>query len=153
MTHRDVTVREAIKRGHEQIAVPARWIMIWGVVLAILLAIMFETFFWLLLIPLSIVFSIAYSSSVTDSWRRWAYANVEDIHQLQRSAELAGLLSLRSAANAHRFTNRFSEDNIFIDDWSIPSETVIYTVNAFSGKRPLLELSENGIGLPPDYFF
>jgi hypothetical protein len=114
-------------------------------------------FYWwyLLLIPGGILLSSLYNAWATARWRIWAYAYVADIHQLQRTAELAGLLTPQSHENSswlisgrrketlRLLQRKFVEEQVFADDSSVPDETIVY---ARSGV-PLIVLNRDGIKL------
>lgn len=153
-----MTVHEAIDKGEKIIALPSKIIFISATVLCVLL-LMFD-FSWLdfLLLPLGILLSFFYTLYVTPRWRIWAYERVADIHQLQRSAELAGLLMRQSHEKAGGFMSRnqwqklkvlqtrFLEEPVFIDDSSIPDETPVYAKTFFRvSKVPSIVLNNSGI--------
>jgi hypothetical protein len=161
-----VTVQEAIGRAAKMIEQPPRYIQAIIAVVGILLLI-FDFSWWdLAFIPLAVLLSSLYAMWATPRWRIWAYENVADIHQFERSAELAGYIAPQSYETIDSFTSfaqkeqlkelqkRFLTEPVFIDDPSIPAETIICAKAFFgSSNRPLLILSESGIQVPPDDTF
>jgi len=158
MSIRLVTVREAIERGLKETGRPAKTIIVTSIAVCILL-LAFNLSWWaLLLIPAGLLSAFIYSTRATTRWRIRAYEQVADIHQLQRSAELSGLLMRQSHDRIGAFVSerqrntliallqRFSGDHIFIDDPSIPHETPVYRTGLLARQQqPLLVISEAGI--------
>lgn len=156
---RMITVKEAIEKGLKDIYVPSRNILISSIILPLLLIFIGAPFFTLILIPIGVFISIRYSAALTIEWRIWAYEAVEDIHQLQRSAELAGILMKQSydtvkgpmnswqRETLQTLIQRFEEDVTFIDDSTIPQETTIST--KFS-NTDVIKINEQGILIFPD---
>jgi hypothetical protein len=162
------SIREAIQNGLQEIAKPSRYILLAGLALPVLLLLLGASLWTLLLFPAAAVVSSIYTSGARAGWRITAYETVGDIHQLQRSAELAGLLRL----NTHESTGglmshsqkrklqalleRFAEDQVFRDDFSIPEETQIYALSLTSPsetEEPILTLNETGIKVHSEGFF
>src|SRR5690606_12625712 len=96
------------------------------------------------------------------------YETVGDIHQLQRSAELAGLLKLRSHERISGIMSysqrrrlialqeRFAEDDTFVDDFSMPDETHLYqrsVSNPSAADEPIVTLNDSGIDVQSEGFF
>lgn len=154
-----ITIRKAIHRGLKVIALPSKVIVISSMGLFVLL--LFLSFSWwvILILPAGPVISIIYTLCVTPRWRIWAYESVSDIHQFQRSAELAGLLMKQShdkaggiiVPNQRRRLKtaqaRFSEEVHFTDDPSIADETLFYPKSA---NGQVLVLSNTGIKVGGD---
>lgn len=90
-----------------------------------------------------ILIMLVYKTWARPRWRIWAYSNVADIHQLQRSAELANLLSRQSynkpgvtmsrkrRIKLEELIKRFDEEDTFQDDVSVAQETLIDTKYSF----------------------
>ena len=145
------------------VIVPPRRIFIVFLLLAVLMVICLS-WFGLLFILAGVIGSSLYMSWATPRWRIWAYDHVTDIHQLQRSAEMAGLLPLHSHDRITGFTGmrqrsileelqqRFNEQYDFIDDPSIPEETHIYPTKA-ANTNPIMTLNAVGIWTLNDGFF
>lgn len=139
-----ITVRQALKRGHRMITIPSTVILVTVIIIGIGILIWDAAWWELLLFPLAILLSILYTMFVTPRWREWACERVTDIHQLQRSAEMAGLLPKQSYDQPYGFMNRqqkqrwqgyrerFATEAVFIDDQSIPGQTVIGSGLTFS---------------------
>ena len=153
-----VTIQQAIRRGELVMSVPAMFV----VALAVLLFVYFFFNSQLLLafsaLPVSIFFVWVYSAFVTPHWRIWAYSNVADIHQLQRSAEISGLLKRNTATRTGgimgakalyqlgELMQRFEEEQVFVDDSSIPSRTDVSRATFFkSSHEVLFTLCDDGI--------
>lgn len=153
-----VTIQQAIRRGELVMSVPAMSV----VALAVLLFVYFFFNSQLLLafsaLPVSVLFVWVYSAFVTPHWRIWAYRNVADIHQLQRSAEISGLLKLNTATRTGGvmgakalyqlgvLMQRFDEEQVFVDDPSVPSRTDVSRATFFkSSHEVLFTLCDDGI--------
>lgn len=157
---RPITVKEAIHRGMRLIALPSKIMMILSVSLPALLVVSGFPLSYFLLLPLCVCLSFIYTAWATPRWRIWAYKYVNDIHQLQRSAEIAGLLMLQSHERIGGFLsnyqietlktlqNRFQEEPVFVDDHSIPNETLLSSNHASA-----ITLSSFGIQLPSGEIF
>ncbi len=117
-------------------------------------------------LPAGVLLSMCYTTWTTLRWRIWAYEHVADIHQLQRSAELAGLLLRQSHNRTSRFANtaqsktleqliaRFSDEPAFTDDLSIPPQTDVYK-KKFRGasQKPVIVLNQTGIQFQSEEIF
>lgn len=153
-----VTIQQAIRRGELVMSVPAMSV----VALAVLLFVYFFFNSQLLLafsaLPLSVLLVWVYSAFVTPHWRIWAYSNVADIHQLQRSAEINGLLQRNTATRfvglmgakalyqLGELLQRFDEEQVFVDDSSIPSRIDVSRATFFkSSHEVLFTLCDDGI--------
>lgn len=146
-----ISVQEAMKRGSRVVARPPIMIIVLCFTIAIALPIAGFSLWLLLFIPASLVLSFVYTSIATPIWRLWAYEHVNDIHQFQRSAELEGLLtrerhdkpsglmSLSQRIRLGQFQERFSEDAMFVDDYSVPDEMVL------GFNEPIVILNDVGI--------
>lgn len=157
MSPRTVSIPQAIEQGEKQIASPSRIILIATVALPVPLMVLAFSFWWLLLLPCGMFASIVYVAWATPRWQIWAYRNVNDIHQLQRSAELAGLLTrgshervsgwlgLRQQEQLRTLQERFKEEVGFIDDPAIPGRTAIYYKSYRNDDEPALALNSAGI--------
>jgi hypothetical protein len=153
-----VTVQEAINRGFKIITLPFKAIIVSSGVLLILIAIWHPSWWNLLLFPSGILAAILYTQYAIPRWRIWAYSNVADIHQLQRSAELSGLLMRRSFEGARGLMSgrqrkklsllleRFSEEYVFLDDLTIPVATPVYS----GGGKAMFTIDGAGVRITPD---
>lgn len=160
-----ITVQRAIYRGLRTVSLPSKVILILGTAACVLLLIVNFSWWHFLYIPFGVLLSSLYSMYAAARWRLWAYEYVGDIHQLQRSAELAGLLFRKSHERIGLVSRqqkeklktlllRFSEEPVFIDDYSIPDHVSIYS-NAFfqNSVGPILILNERGIQFQSNQFF
>jgi len=158
MSNSSVSVKDAINNGLAKAKRPLYMIPIPFTAGSIALVFLGYSLSYLLLIPISIAVSVIYSARVTCKWRIWAYKQVNDIHQLQRSAEFAGLLNYQSFNQPSRLMNRsekeelqellkrFEDDACFIDDKTIPPETaIIRKAPAYTSQHPQITLSDTGI--------
>lgn len=149
-----VTVQQAMERGTKVIERPSIIIMAAGPVLCVALLITYFSWWDFTLLPLGLLCSFLYTQVATPGWRLWAYQNVNDIHQFQRCAEIAGLLAPQSWQDVASAQERFSADAAFVDDASIPSETVIYCkMFNMPSRKPGMTISEKGIDIQSDRFF
>lgn len=133
------TIHEAVSYGIKIISRPTKAVLISGLVFAIILPLLGFSLLCLLLLPISILLSILYSSRAAAKWKLWAYKNVSDIHQLQRSAELAGVLMKHSynklgfvvnqweKIELRKLQEKFDEDVAYTDDPDIPEKENIYS--------------------------
>jgi len=166
MSTAPVTVQEAVSRGEKVIALPSRIILFSTIILCMLLLMLHFSWWHFLLLPAGMLASVFYTMYVTPRWKSWAYEHVSDIHQLQRTAELAGLLTVQSYNNTGGFMSRrqrqtikalqrkFSEKPVFVDDPSISDETPVYKKGLFSvSKEPVIILNDFGIQVPSAGFF
>lgn len=149
-----VTVQQAIERGQKVVEKPSVFIMAAGPVLCVVLMIIHFSWGYLAMLPLFLFCSYLYTKSATRRWCTWAYDNVNDIHQFQRSAEIAGLLAPGSYQNTSaEVQQRFAADAQFFDDPTIPSETIIYSTLMSSFQKPGMTISDKGIDIQSDRFF
>ncbi len=160
-----ITVQEAITRAIRYIMVPVGIIMYVSAPLSIILSISCWSWLYLLMMPGGIIVSSLYSAIATAKWRLWAYKHVNDIHQLQRSAEIARILqpnsydqkslflSMNENIQLKKLQERFIQDAGFIDDRSIPDETQVYSTSFFSSSNaPEIILNDKGIQVGTEAF-
>lgn len=153
-----VTIQQAIRRGQLLLATPAMLIVVLSVLFGIYLFLGNHVLGSFLAIPLGVLFVFIFSALATPHWRVWAYTHVADIHQLQRSAEICGLLKRNSAKTLGGIVGastlsklssqiqRFDEEQVFIDDVSIPSKTQVHRATFFkSASEELFTLCDDGI--------
>ncbi len=158
MPNRTVTIQQAIRRGEFFLATPAMLLVVLSMCWGLYLFFNNHVLGSFLAIPLGVFFVWIYSALATPHWRVWAYTHVEDIHQLQRSAEISGLLKRNTS---HTFIGimgagmlrrlslqmpRFEEEQVFVDDVSIPSKTRVCRATFFkSAHEELFTLCDDGI--------
>ncbi len=163
------SVEQALEAAERQITRPCYGIMIASTVVGFIAP--FLGAHWLF-VPSSLVagvtISITYSRWITPRWRIWAYSGVRDIHQLQRSAELAAILPKQSYMDEYGIMDyeqlvqlrilqqRFTEENdLFQDDASVPPVTEIYEDHLFNvgrDKTAIIIIDKEGI-TTADYGF
>ena len=126
-----VTIQQAILKWKARGYLPMVLILLSAIVLASILYIFSSGVYALLVFVGGVFWMVRYGERRRTEWRLWAYDRVTDIHQLQRSAELAMVLKLRShdkigVANAQQkerlisLIARFDEEQVFEDDASVP---------------------------------
>lgn len=161
-----VTITQAINCGLKKITTPSNIILYSATVLCILVLIWDFSWRDLLAIPLGLLVSYLYSMYATPKWKIWAYSSVTDIHQFQRSAELAGLLLKGSHESTSGVMNsrqmeilknlqkKFLEEPVFADDPSIPGETAIPEKSFFGVQSgPMIVLNGSGLQLRSTGYF
>ncbi|WP_276133959.1 hypothetical protein [Polluticoccus soli] len=156
-----ISVQEAIKAG-KRIARPGQVMFFSGIGLCILLLVTNFSWWDFLLIPASVIVPTIYESWASLKWQIWAYEHVADIHQLQRSAELAGVLIRGSHERVPKIASasqkeilialqeRFKAEAVFIDDPTIAGRTPVLHAN---GQDEMLALNSAGIWTVSDGFF
>jgi hypothetical protein len=136
-----VSVDEAIAKGHRMVTYPVMVIMFGVLGLCVYLGIQEILPFWI--IPVGFVFAfvlawLSWSVMIT-KWRLWAFENVRNVHELKKRAiqekliwadnsifEKTEIRSLVAQEKWNSLQNKFNKKDVFIDDASIPSETIIY---------------------------
>lgn len=164
MPNRTVTIQQAIDRGNELMSYQL-WVLIAvSPIVAIILASAGLFVSAALAIPVSVALSIAYAAWMRPRWRIWAYSHVTDIHQFQRSGELAGLLVLHSHNKAggligvrkrkvlKSLLSRFDEEPVFVDDPAFPATTKVFVKSIFDeSSHPAFVFSKEGITCAGDF--
>src|SRR5687768_10911103 len=119
-----ITVREAVSYGIIQVNRPYKIIMITtGILGAVLILFGFPRWTFIL-IPLGLLLPFIYGPWSATKWQIWAYEHVRDIHQLQRSAELAGVLDRGSHERVSWIATVQQKEKLvalqrrFLDDYS-----------------------------------
>ena len=72
--------------------------------------------------------------SAINKWRLWAFTNVQNVHELKKRTEMNNIISkdskfYKKIETEEKYSNirlRFAQDDTFIDDETIPNETIIY---------------------------
>jgi hypothetical protein len=147
------SVREVIERGLKEVERPGDIIILVSLILS---AVLVYSFSWwcLLLIPIGAVIATQYAIFATEKWKYWAYHNVNDLHQFQRSGELAGLLKIGSFETLpQELHEMFANAPDFVDDPKIPGE-LLFGTPPFSRKTidAIVIINERGVHLPEDFF-
>ncbi|MFM2386998.1 MAG: hypothetical protein RL660_1755 [Bacteroidota bacterium] len=147
-----VNVDEAISKGHKMVTYPAivivvgiigvtiylgaeRLIAAWGVPIGFLLSIGLSWLWWSIMIT---------------KWRIWAFHNVRNVHELKKRAiqekliwadnsifESTEIRTSTDKAKLIELQNKFNQEDLFLDDLTIPNETIIY----YAKRRNFIEMS------------
>lgn len=154
-----ISINNALRAGRKTIFRSGQIILIACIVIGVILPFVGCSLWYLIIGAVSgIVLSWLHASWATPRWRTWAYAGVADIHQLQRSAELEGLLPRNSFDRPASFLQdgvptqlqqRFMEQVPFADDPDIGAEVNVYESALFPSpnRRVQFRLSAAGIKL------
>ena len=138
-----ISVDKAIKRGR---LILLNMILIVVVICTIALFTLGKSPIWvfLTLFSSSIIVSGLITGFLINKWRYWAFENVRNVHELKKRAITAGILSEKEKffKNIEQSNNndkkhwdikqKFLQDDIFIDDLSVPSEKHIYHSKAIT---------------------
>lgn len=136
-----VSVDEAIAKGHRMVTYPVMVIMFGVLGLCVYVGIQEILPFWI--IPVGFVFAFVLAwlcwSVMITKWRLWAFENVRNVHELKKRAIQEKLIwadnsifektEIRSLVDQEKWNslqNKFNKKDVFIDDASIPNETIIY---------------------------
>nr|WP_294795791.1 hypothetical protein [uncultured Mucilaginibacter sp.] len=136
-----VSVDEAIKKGQRVVNIPVVVIMLgmWG--LCIFLGTSTDAPVWLVIMCaiLSFVLAWLYWSLAITQWRLWAYENIRNVQELKARAISGQLIwpdgsmfektEIRTAAQKEKldfFSKKLNKPDVFIEDYSIGAETLIY---------------------------
>lgn len=135
------TVTEAIDRGRRMINYPVGIIQFTVIIGSIFVVIFFNLPGWLVPVGILIGFiaSWLYWSFVITQWRIWAFENVRNVHELKQRAikekliwkdgSIFGKTEIRTAADKEKLQSlesKFLQNDVFVDDSSVPDETVVY---------------------------
>jgi hypothetical protein len=159
-----VTVDEAIKRGKRTTTYPGLIFMFPAFAVFIYIGVEHILPFWI--IPVGVVLTFVliwlYWSIAITKWKLWAFENVRNVHELKKKAIKENLIwpndsfctktEIRSAADKEKWDAlqiKFKQKDIFIDDHSILTETIIY----YSKKKMFVELIPVFILFITDSFF
>ncbi|MFC6996699.1 hypothetical protein [Rufibacter roseus] len=149
--NQEVSVDQAINRGQRMINWPAVVIMFGTIGGCVYLAVHQKLSFWF--VPLSFVLGLAlawlYWSFMITKWRIWAFENVRNVHELKKKAIKEKLIwpdesaysktEIRTAADKERLLRlqeKFAQEDVFHEDFSILNETIIY----FSKWKSIVEV-------------
>lgn len=136
-----ISVDKAIKRGHLTIIIPVWFILLgtpcfamylfseklipsWGIVISFLIGFLFAWLYW--------------SYGIT-KWRIWAFESVRNVHELKKRAIQKDLIwkdnswfnktEIKTDSDKRKWTElkkKFEKKDIFEEDYSVPSQYVIY---------------------------
>jgi hypothetical protein len=136
-----VTVKEALKKGRMMITYPSVAILFVLTGLSLYFGANEILTWWMALCGAGAGFILAwlYWSVMITKWRLWAFANVDNVHELKRRAikenllwkdnSLFGKTEIRSAAEQEHINaleRKLRKPEIFKDDYALPPETIIY---------------------------
>lgn len=137
----NVTVDEAISKGHRMVNYPVLIIMFGTIGLGIYLGSQKILSFWIVPIVFMFGFGLAWLwwSIMITKWRLWAFDKVRNVHELKKRAIQEKLIwvdnsifektEIRSTVDKKKWNslqNKFKQDDFFQDDLTIPNETIIY---------------------------
>lgn len=135
-----VSVDEAIKKGIYLVNLPALLIFVIGLIASFALAFkFFGPYEMILALIVSYVLAAAYRAIMAAKWRIWAFDKVRNVHELRERALSEKLMfptnrpgfgiinynSKRQEEQWEQLQAKFQQSDIFIDDQSVPAETVI----------------------------
>ncbi len=136
-----VTVDEAIAKGHRMVTYPGLLIFIVIVGICIYLGVQNILPFWIFLVGflLAFVFAWIYWSVMITKWRNWAFESVRNVHELKKRAiqeqliwadsKIFGKTEIKTAKDKVKWKTiqqKFKQEDLFQDDLSIPYETTIF---------------------------
>jgi hypothetical protein len=137
----EISVSEALLKGKRTVHYPAIVILLLLAILSIILSFQKSIPIWLPIVCLLLAFILPfiYWFVMITKWRLWAFDNVRNVHELKRRAISEGLigedgsiyekLEIRSKEDKKKWSDileRFKNKDVFIDDFSIANETIIY---------------------------
>ena len=157
-----ISVDEAISKGHRMVNYPAMVIMFGTIGITVYLG--FEKLIpaWFFIVGFLIAFGLAWLwwSFMITKWRVWAFENVRNVHELKRRAIQEKLIwtdksifektEIRTAIDNEKLSslqNKFNQDDIFQDDLTVPSETVIYYSKGKNFLEMITMLCFLGVGI------
>jgi hypothetical protein len=137
----NVTVDEAIAKGHRLINYPGFIIFFGTIGLGFYFGIQNIFPYWIIPVSFGLGFCLSWlwwSIKIT-KWRIWAFENVRNVHELQKRAiqekliwsenSLLSKTEIRSKIDNERLNllkTKFEKEDLFEDDLSTPHETIIY---------------------------
>ena len=135
-----ISVDEAIKKGIYSVNLPALLIFLIGLIASFATAfIFFKPYEMIAGLIVSYVLATAYRAIMAAKWRIWAFDKVRNVHELHERALSEKLLyptnrpgfgvinynSESQKKHLEKLQAKFRQPDIFIDDRSVPAETVI----------------------------
>jgi hypothetical protein len=157
-----ITVSEAITKGHLIINVPVMIIMFGVPGIAMYLFIKKIVPNWTIGIGFFLGFGLAwlYWSFAITKWRLWAFENVRNVHELKKRAIQSGLIwaeskwynktELRSEKDKSKWKEllkKFERKDEYIEDHSLPYKTTIYYSKFKNTYDLIIMFGALGIGL------
>jgi hypothetical protein len=138
--HEIISVEEAIKKGIYTVNLPALLIFISGLIASFTLAFIFIRPYQMIPgLVVSFVLATVYRTIMAAKWRIWAFDKVRNVHELHERALSEklmfltnrpgfGIINYNSESQKEKWEQlqaKFQQPDIFIDDKSIPAETII----------------------------
>lgn len=157
-----VTVEDAIKKGHKMLTYPANLISIINGVIFLFLVINTLVSIYLFLFGLFFGFVLGrlYWLIRVPQWKIWAFENVRNVHELKKRAIRERLIyhdgtteekfeywTARTKQKWKNLERKFEQEDLFIDDPTIPSETIIYYSKQKNFIQMVLMISFVGFGI------
>jgi len=146
-----VSVDEAISEGQKMVNYPVFVIMFGTIGLGIYLGSQKILPFWIMPIGFVLGFGLGWLwwSIMITKWRLWAFENVRNVHELKKRAVQEKLIwsdnsffektEIRNATDKEKWASlqdKFRQDDLFLDDLTIPNETIIY----YSKGKNIIEM-------------
>lgn len=153
-----VTVDQALAKGQRMVNYPVFAIMSGMLLLTSYLLVQKLIHVWGLLISLVLAIGLSWLwwSFMITKWRLWAFEHVRNVHELKKRAIREKLIwkdgsffektEIRSASDRAKWDllqQKFTQEDVFQDDLTIPSETIIY----YSKSKSLIGLAIMGATL------
>lgn len=158
----EITVDKAINRGHLIVNIPVFITMMGVPALAIYLANINIISNWGILIGFILGFSLAWLvwSFMITKWRIWAFENVRNVHELKKRAidekliwndrnifEKSEIRSSFENQKLKELERKFENDDVFKEDFSVPTSTTIYYSKATNLIEMAIMLLCFGVGI------
>ena len=136
-----VSVDEAVRKGRRIINLPILFIMFVPPALLFFAVAFYDYPGWTIIVAVSVGFISAWVfwSFMITKWRLWAFDNVRNVHELRKRAIKEKLIwpdgtffektEIRTSSDKERWVSlqeRFNREDVFIDDYTIPTLTEIY---------------------------
>ena len=157
-----LSIEKAIKRGKFVVhyASISFLVLLTQITIVIAVALNLSKFLLTIVLTISIALYLIYKSIALTQWRIWAFTNVRNVHALKKYAQQNGLMpkddsssfmpDIRTANQKRKWEAlrvRFLEDDIFIDDTSVKSETLILYSRAILTRWFALTLFLSAFGI------
>lgn len=135
-----ISVDKAIKKGIYSVNLPALLIFLIGLIASFAMAfILFRPYEMIVGFIVSYVLATAYRAITAAKWRNWAFDKVRNVHELRERALSEkllyptnrlgfGIINYNSESQKKQWEQlhaKFQQPDIFMDDKSIPAETII----------------------------
>lgn len=148
---KNVTIDDAISRGHWMLTYPSMIFLFGSVVLSLGLSDYYSIPPWGYVLIIVLGFGLSFLSwgVMVTKWRLWAFEHVRNVHELKKRAIIEGLifrdystyenLEIRSTTDRKKWAAlqyKFKQEDVFEDDSTIEEETVI----GYSASNNIFEL-------------